>query len=163
MNSKKVLLVTCLLGMLLSIICYFYSPEKVAIHFNAKGIADSWASKNINLILWIAVYSIMTGFFLSIPLILKKTPIKFINMPNKQYWLAPERIDHTVTIVSNMLYRIGAALNIFFIVLGFIGFRANLFEEVRLDNTVVYILLGIFSIFTIGWLIKFYSQFKKPV
>ena len=147
---------------MVSVVLYLYSPEIVAIHFNARGIPDSWASRNYNLMLWVAFYSLMTGFFLAIPLILQKTPVRFINMPNKYYWLAPERRYQTILLVSNLTYWMGSGLNAFFIALGFLSFRANSLEEVRLDNAAVYILLGMYLVYSIVWLIRFYSQFRRP-
>ena len=71
MNAKKFLLITCLAGIGSSITFYFYSPEKVAIHFNAQGVADSWARKGNNLILWVGMYLFVTGLYLSLPFVLK--------------------------------------------------------------------------------------------
>ena len=162
MNAKKLLLITCLAGIGSSMVFYLYSPEEVAIHFNARGIADSWASKDSNLILWIGIYLFMTGLYLSFPYILRKTPVRFISMPNKEYWLAPERKGDTISRVSNMLFWFGSALNIFFIILGYIGFKANMLEEVKLNNSTMYTLLGIYFAYIAVWTVQFFIQFKKP-
>lgn len=161
MNSKKILLLTCFLGILLSFIYYLYSPDTVPTHFNTQGIPDSWIDKNSNLILWVGMYLVMTALFSLIPLIIRKTPLKYINLPNKQYWLAPEKKDNTIQNVSDMLFQFGAVLNIFFIVLRFIVFRAVSYREYKLNTTSMFILLGMYSLYIIWWLVKFYRQFTR--
>ena len=161
--SKKALLISCCLVLLLTIIYYFYFPNNVAIHFDSNGIPDSWTNKNINFLIEAFIYLLITGIFFSIPLIIKNTPSKFVNIPNKQYWLAPERKTYTSEMISNTLCWVGVGLNFFFIILGFIVLKTNMLRNVVLDNSIVYILLLALTVYMSIWLIKLYIRLKKTV
>ena len=51
----------------------------------------------------------MTGLYLSLNYALKKMPIKFINIPNKDYWLKSDKKDHIVSTISSFIFQFGIA------------------------------------------------------
>ena len=84
---------------------YWYPqlPEYVASHFDGAGVADGWQSREGFLAVFTAAG---IGSFLLVGLgapLIKRTPRHLINLPNKDYWLAPERIESTLDLLTTRL------------------------------------------------------------
>jgi len=88
---------------------YWYGrlPDPLPSHFDAQGQVDGEMSKNGFYVLM----GLMNTFFLiGFPLLgklLGRVPNSMINMPNKEYWLAPERRDKTIAKNCVLLTAIG--------------------------------------------------------
>jgi uncharacterized membrane protein len=72
------------------------APGVVPSHFDAAGHPNAWSSRNAFFILEIAVLLGVAALFIAIPSLLRATPVRMINLPNKNYWLAPERREATL-------------------------------------------------------------------
>lgn len=72
-------------------------PERIACHFGASGAADGWMPRS-------AYVSSIVIFGMLFPLLMPVLgliqfiiPDRMMNLPNRDYWLAPERRDETRT------------------------------------------------------------------
>lgn len=101
-------------------------PERVATHFNLAGQADGWMSRDnqtkahIGLVLFIAV--LLEGLARLSP----RLPDSLVNLPHRDYWLAPERRAATHAWIAGLLRLIGCVLMAFFLALFHLVYRANL-------------------------------------
>jgi len=79
-------------------ISYYYPrlPDKMISHLDAKGIPNGWSDKNDFLMNYGKVLAILSVTFIGILLGLSYLPTSLVNIPNKEYWLAPEREKKTV-------------------------------------------------------------------
>lgn len=68
-------------------------PERMAIHFDAKGTPNDWMGKGPATLLSISLVTLLPMFFLSISQVIRWLPASMINLPHREYWLAPERRD----------------------------------------------------------------------
>jgi uncharacterized membrane protein len=86
-------------------VAYYYPllPETVPSHFGASGRPDAWSSKNFFVIFYLSVIAVISVLFLSLSFILSCMPVSLINMPHKEFWLAPERKEKTLTFLSQYL------------------------------------------------------------
>ena len=78
-------------------------PDIVPAHFNGSGQVDSEMTKS-GFCLLIAGIQLMT--LVGLPLlgsILKQLPDSLVNMPNREYWLAPERREASLAVNYQML------------------------------------------------------------
>jgi len=71
-------------------------PERVATHFDARGRPDGWMSRTEHL-------RFMAWFGLAFPLfvpvivyVIRFLPDRLLNLPNRDYWLAPGRRTETM-------------------------------------------------------------------
>lgn len=101
--------------MLLCVACvahalYYYPrlPAQVARHFGESGQPNAWCSKMQFLVLYVGTVSVMVLTFLGIGLALPKLPDWALNIPRKDYWLAPERRQPTVARVATSLLWLGS-------------------------------------------------------
>lgn len=84
--------VICLLiGFLVAQTGFHYPnlPEKISSHFNRAGEANDWMWKNNFIIFEAIILLIILSEFTLLPLLIEKSPDALINLPNKEFWLAP--------------------------------------------------------------------------
>jgi uncharacterized protein DUF1648 len=84
---------------------YFWSnysqlPEIVASHFNARGVANGWQSKSTFLTGFAGVVALAAMLTFGVPVFISKMPAGLINLPHKEYWLAPERRSDTMALLG---------------------------------------------------------------
>lgn len=72
------------------------APGRVPSHFDAAGRPNAWLSRDDFFILQIGVTLLVAALFIGMPRLLRSTPARLINLPNKSYWLAPERREETM-------------------------------------------------------------------
>jgi hypothetical protein len=134
----------------------------VAIHFGNGGFPDSWASNEVNLAISVFMYVFLAIMFIAIPSTLKYIPLRFISFPNREYWLSEERKESTIKQIGGLFNLFGAALMIFFIVLGYFVFMANMSAPVVLNESAVWASAGSLLVFTVVWLIILFRKFRLP-
>lgn len=66
-------------------------PDPVASHFNANGQPNGWSSRSGFRLMHFLVQFGMASLLLGIAYGTKWIPDELINMPNKDYWLHPDR------------------------------------------------------------------------
>lgn len=67
------------------------SPEQMAAHFNIAGNPDRFVSKVQFFWFQLQTFLIVIGVSIPLQLLFLFIPVNLINMPNREYWLAPER------------------------------------------------------------------------
>ncbi|MBI2333544.1 MAG: DUF1648 domain-containing protein [Chloroflexi bacterium] len=77
------------------------SPEQMAAHFNAQGLPDRFVSKAEFFWFQIQTLFIVVLVSLSVQGLFLFMPPGMINMPNREYWLAPERKEETLGRLSD--------------------------------------------------------------
>ncbi len=88
-------------------------PDRVASHFDASGEPDGFSSKTTHTVMMIGLQLGMLLMFLVLGLCCKYLPASLINIPNREYWLAPERRPSTTTTLNTALYSLAIATQLF--------------------------------------------------
>lgn len=78
-------------------------PERVASHFDAAGQADGWSSKTAFFVFNLAFVAGMALLFLGLTAWQGRIPSAWINLPHKDYWLAPERRAATLETIQRQV------------------------------------------------------------
>ncbi len=163
MKSKTLALTILVFLVLVSLfqILYYYPrlPYRVASHFGFSGKPDGWSSREVFLIMNIALVVFMGGLFWLSGWLPRKLPDSWINLPHKDYWLAPERRDSTFETYAVYLYWFGNATLLLFLFLFNSTYRANLMSHPEFGQDVL-IYFGLYILFIIYWTIKFYREFR---
>jgi hypothetical protein len=93
---------------------------------------------------------------------LPKTPVSLINLPNKEYWLAPERRAESMAILEKYMTAFWSATSIFLICVMDLAFTANLGRGQVLGEWFL-VLLAAFIFFTLAWTVSLIRRFvRKP-
>lgn len=144
---------------LLSIAQTFYFhpklPPHIASHFNLMMQPDKWSPKNAVIALHLGITFGMAGLFYFLSWIIGKLPTDWLNLPNRNYWLASERKKQTVTTLATFLIWLGNVILLFLIVTFNLIYQANLISGQKIKN--FWVSLALFLV-TIGFMI--YHLFK---
>lgn len=141
-------------------LAYFYPqlPELVASHFNYPGEPDGWMSKGSFLVFQAVLLVFILGMTSLTPVLFNNLPDAFINIPNKTFWLAPERREEAMRKFAESSDNLRAALLMLFIGINHFAFQANIYGG-KLSNG-VWLVLGVFLLYTIYWVFQLRKTFK---
>ena len=92
-------------------------PNRIASHFGVSGKPNAWMSKQAFLRLDIFLVGILAILFYFSGFFMNKIPTAFINLPDKDFWLAPQRREQSQRVIANFLLWLGNGTLIFIFVL----------------------------------------------
>lgn len=118
-------------------------------------------SNTTNLLISIAVVFINSSVFLATPYIFKNVPVKYISFPKKEYWLAAERKENSITLMSNWLLFFGLVTNVFLISVFHLVYMANQNHPPELNENVFLILMSVYIAILLVWLISLFKKFNN--
>lgn len=141
---------------------YYYPriPNVVASHFDGLGDPDGWSSKAVFFGIYAAVLLITIVVFVVIPNRFINLSGKGLKIPNKNYWLAPERQHDTLQFFRTHFMYFGIVNILLAIFVIQLVIQANFKEQPRLDSAIMWA-LALYFIFVIGWLIRFFLKFRR--
>lgn len=136
MDSLRVPLsvLTALAVLFVAELLYFYPqlPETVASHFDTDGAPNGWMGKTAFVVLMMFVAAISAAPTVGVALLLPRMQ-SGINIPNKEYWLAPERRDETLGLIGASLIWTECAVLALLMVLTHAVCRMNIEGRATLD------------------------------
>ena len=138
-------------------------PEIVASHFVVGGVANGFMPRRQYVGFMVFVVVLVPSLLFFVGRLASRLPVQFINLPNKQYWLAPERRAATLTSLGNFgVWAAYATLGLLCLVHWFVV-RANLQQPPRLEQAP---LVGAMSLFFValfvGMMILLRRFFRAP-
>jgi len=159
---KTAFILAFVANLLLLAASYAISPERVAIHFGSGGNPDHWAPSHINALLMAGVHTLV---FVSLFFSTKLTrifPRKYINIPNKDYWVQDENWGEAETILTKEMYLFGSVIFVFMFIVGLLSLQANLSTPVKFREDLFWWPFGLFVAYTVYWTIRLMTRFKIP-
>jgi len=121
-------------------------PQLLASHFNAAGRANGWSSKEMFFGLQGFIVCLLTAFFWLFPAQLHRFPDRLINLPHKDYWLAPERRAATLAAVGDALTWFGCAALLLMLGVTQLVIQYNLQQAAALPQSSMWTLIGGFAL-----------------
>jgi uncharacterized membrane protein len=159
---RRALVLLCILNVALSLVSLSWLPERVAIHFGTGGRPDSWASKEIHALLFLLTQLLMFAIFFSLPWLIECLPTRWISLPHREHWLAPERARQTYARIVRFTDELGVATLGFLAVIGLLTIDANRSQPVRLDEGLFLVTFIAFLAYTLAWSARFILAFRRP-
>jgi len=136
-------------------------PAYVASHFAGDGAANAYMPRS-------AYVGFMLVVSISLPLvifasarILPHVPASLLNLPNRDYWLAPERRAQTYAFLQDHTARFATLLAVF---LGFVHWRvvaANALQRPMLEPIVFVGGLLVFLVALVVWIALLAAHFRR--
>lgn len=153
-----------IIGVIIAQTAFYFPilPAMVASHFNAAGIADRWMPKEGFLIFEAVILLFVIAHYTILPLIIEKMPDAIINLPNKKYWLEPERRAETFAKIRKFLQWFSVGLLTLILLVNQQVFKANLMRQ-NVSPLIIWTIIGSFVIFAIVWMIIFVRKFKIKI
>jgi uncharacterized membrane protein len=135
-------------------------PERVATHFGMHGLPNGWMSRSWHL--WftgafgigISLFIVVLGWFN------KFIPQNGINIPNRQYWLSPQRRSQTCNDIFCLMLWLACMMIVFFAGIEFVIIKANQTSPVHLPIG-FYILVSGFLVLVLVWSLIMIRHFSK--
>ena len=135
-------------------------PERVASHFGASGAANGWMTKPQ----FFTIYAVLLLPALAVEFWvarrIARTNGAKLNMPNKEYWLAPERRTATFTYFEKFFAWYGCALLALEVFVMGLAMRANLDYPPQLPTGPTVSALVVFALFNVVALIAMFRRFS---
>ena len=135
------------------------APARVPSHFDAAGHPNAWSSRDEFFLIQMGVTLLVAALFVGMPALLKATPTSLINLPNKSYWLAPERREETMERLASSLEVFACATLLLLIVVFELtslashggGLATNYFLPVLVS----------YLVFSVGWTVATIRRFAS--
>lgn len=85
-------------------------PDRMASHFSGNGTPNGWQSKHDFFVFSSIVVLVCAGISFLVSRAIAVFPPELINLPNKSYWLAPERREETSRVFAAHMGWFGCGL-----------------------------------------------------
>jgi uncharacterized membrane protein len=135
------------------------APGRVASHFDAAGRPNAWSSRDEFFFLQVGVTLGIAALFIGIPRLLRSTPASLINLPNKRYWLAPERHEETMDRLASYFDVFSSATVLLLLAVFELASLASHGE--RLDTNYFLPVLALYLLFSVGWTVALIRTFAN--
>jgi len=136
-------------------------PAAVASHFGASGVADGFMPRDGYVRFMLAFVVGLPLFIVGLTTITLGSPRARINVPHREYWLAPERREETVAFLRLHTVRFGAMLLVFLCFVHWLVVRANQSQPVQLENRWFIGGLVLFIISALVWTKALFDRFRR--
>jgi hypothetical protein len=100
---KKPLLMILALSIVQIGVEYVTLPPTVASHFGPDGKPNAFMSKSAFCGLHLFIVTLLAAVFGAVGRMVSALPIEMINLPHKDYWLAPERRQESLDRLDELL------------------------------------------------------------
>jgi len=135
-------------------------PERVATHFGPGGAPNDWMDRTSASILLGGFQLVFPLLLLSIVRLLNWIPNAFINIPHREYWLAPERRDSALAWLARPMSGIAGLTAALLVATSHLTFRANV-RAGRLEEFPFFACLAIYLAGTFLLVIRILRRFGR--
>jgi len=131
----------------------------MASHFSAHGVANGRAPKSAFFggMAFCVCFSAFVGFF--VPRQISGTPASRLNLPNKDYWLAPEHREGTWRFIRAQMVWFACALLFVFLFGTSQAINANLPSVGHFNAEAMLAVMLAFGLFCVLWIALFLRHF----
>jgi hypothetical protein len=136
-------------------------PAVVASHFGASGAADGFmlrADYVLTMLLTLVGVALLVAF---LPFALPHLGDGSINLPNRDYWLAPARRAQTFAFLRLHGLSFASALVAFLAYVHWLVVQANLRQPPQLSTPAIIAALLVFLAILAIWLIVLFARFRQ--
>ena len=159
---RTLLIIIFLANVFLMVVSLLVLPPEVAIHFGKGGMPDSWASKEFNALMFLGIDIFLFIVFLAAPSLSLGLSPKWLNLPNKSYWLKEENRAMVQKKLAPLMTEFGIAFFTFLFFVGLLTLEANLADPVRLHESIFFPIFIAFMLYTGYWCVTLVRVFRIP-
>lgn len=136
-------------------------PDRVASHFGPSGQPNSWMTKTGVTLLMVGVQLGLPWLLVGVGRLIRVLPVSIINIPNREYWFAPERREPSLAFVQHFLAVVAITASLFMMAINHLTFVANTRHEPlnmqAFGIVVALYLIGIALLVSAMW-----KRFRRP-
>lgn len=158
---KIVYCLMLLMGIFQWVDAYPKLPDRMASHFDFFGRPNGWMPKEA-FFLVMGVVIVVTGVIgFVIPAALAAAPTELINLPRKDYWLAPERRDETFRFLSTWMEWFACGVLFILLYAASQAINANLPDHGPFGAQGMLYVLLVFTLLTMGGAVHLLRHFWR--
>jgi len=135
-------------------------PDRLASHFGPSGMPNGWMSKSQFFAVYAAVLAPALAVEFWVARRIGKTPEAKIHLPNKEFWLAPERREETFGYFQSFFAWYGCALLLLLVYVMGLAMSANLDPSPRLPTGPTITAITAFVAFNVAAVIAMHRRFS---
>jgi serine/threonine-protein kinase len=136
-------------------------PERVATHFGFDNAANAWMSRDVYQLFMLAFAVFFPLLIVGLVAGLPRLFPNQVNIPNKSYWLAPERRAESLEFLSAHGFRLGWLIVALSASLHLVILRANALVPPKLPGTAFVTVLAATLVGIAAWIFALYARFRK--
>ena len=138
-------------------------PELVAVHFDAAGRANGFMTRT-------GCRDFMLASTLGVPLLIviattllpRVLPVSLINLPHREYWLAPDRAHDSLVFLSEQGLWFGCILVLFLAAVDGMLVKANAASPPQFPGALFIAMLILFFCAIAVWGLRMVRRFRAP-
>jgi hypothetical protein len=137
-------------------------PEgDVAMHINTAGQVDRYASRAGAVSTFIGLGGFLFGLAVILTCLMRVTPARWLNVPNKDYWMAPERAPKTRQMI---VWDIAVLLSMPLVALSFVPVAISLATPDPAGSSALWIVvpIGVWIIAMISYMVWMVARRYRP-
>jgi uncharacterized membrane protein len=136
-------------------------PPVVATHFGSSGAPNGWQSQTAFFTLELLLLGVCLLVAFGIPFLIAMLPLSMINVPNKDFWLAPDRRRPTIAFFRSQFAWFGCVFLGFLLIVNELVFAANQKHPRQLNSTAFVAAMIAFLLFVAIWTGRLIFYFSK--
>jgi hypothetical protein len=136
-------------------------PERMASHFGASGLPNGWMTKQSFFIIYALVLAVTAVVEFYPARSISRSSPSSLHLPNKEYWLAPERRAQTLVYFTKFFAWYGCAVLLVLVIAMGLAINANLNPPPRLPAGPMFALIGGFVLLNILSIAHLLRRFSK--
>jgi uncharacterized membrane protein len=136
-------------------------PEIMASHFDGAGKPNGYQHRGAFAATSVGLSAGCLLLFAATPALLRNLPASLINLPHREYWLAPERRAEAVARLCEYLDWFACATIALLVAVFELVLRANL-ARAALGSVAIWLLLACYLGFTLSWSVALWRAFRPP-
>jgi uncharacterized membrane protein len=137
-------------------------PDRVGTHFGAGGVADGWMTRDGYRLYMLAFAVGFAGVIVAMVGIVPRFFPAVVNVPNRAYWLAPERRTAAAAYLLAHAGLLGVLIEAVIAGVHWLVLAANSVSPPRLATAPFVALLAAFLVFLLVWLVALLRRFRLP-
>jgi uncharacterized membrane protein len=165
MNNSRLPALVFLLMLALAVVqwaqVYPQLPEYMASHFVADGRPNGWQNKQDFFLTPVVMVALVAFVTFVLPWALSFMPKELVNLPNKSYWLSPERRKESSRILAGHMAWFGCGLLFVVLYAIFQAINSNLPNHKQFDAQGMWYVLAAFITFAILVFVHMLRYFYK--
>lgn len=137
-------------------------PDRVATHFGAGGAANGWGSRTFSALLFVGIDALLFFPLFFAPRLVLIFPPRWMNLPNKEYWLREENRPRLRAMVASFAHEFGVVIFAFLFFAQMLTIQANRSQPVKLNEKALVAALIVFIGYTVVWCVRYFRAFRIP-
>jgi uncharacterized membrane protein len=136
-------------------------PEQVASHFGSSNLPNGAMTRSVYRLFMLAFTVGFPVLLVGMIAWLSRAFPDQINIPNRIYWLAPERRPESLAFLRTHAYWLGCLMVLFIASIHFVILQANATVPPRLPIDLFFVMIAVFLAGLVWWMRTLYTRFRR--